>query len=86
MGHHEGRLTLLLEPPYQVADVVYPHRVEAGGRFVEEDVIRFRGERPGDGDPLLHPSRQLGGVVIDGILKTDEAELLDDDPLDFRFG
>ena len=41
MGHYEGRLTLLLEPTYQVADIVYPHRVEAGGRLVKKDVIRL---------------------------------------------
>ena len=75
-----------LEPPDQVADVVDPDGVEAGGRFVEEDVVGLRCQGPGNGDPLLHPPGELGRIVVDGVLQPDEAEFFPDDPLDLRLG
>ena len=38
--------------------------VEARKRFVEEQHLRTDGERPGDGYPLLFPSRNLAGIAV----------------------
>ena len=38
--------------------------VEARERFVEEQHLRTDGERPGDGHPLLLPSRNLAGIPV----------------------
>ena len=38
--------------------------IEARQRFVEEQHLGADGERPGDGDPLLFPSRNLAGIAV----------------------
>jgi len=47
-------------------------RIKGRGRFVKEHDLRAHGERPGDGHPLLLPSRKLGrediGLVQDADL------------------
>src|ERR1039457_4811017 len=85
VGNHESRLPFLLQPAYQVADVVHPHRVEAGGRFIKKDIVRFGGKCPGNSDPFFHPSRKLCRVIVNGIFQVDEAELLQNYLLNFLF-
>ncbi len=38
-----------------VADLASSHRVDAVGRFVEDDQLRIVHQRLGESDPLLHP-------------------------------
>ena len=49
---------------HHVEDLVDHLRVEGRGRLVEEDDLGVHGQRPGDGDPLLLPARELRGVLV----------------------
>ncbi|MNT12010.1 hypothetical protein D3C72_1469180 [compost metagenome] len=46
-------------------DHLFLHRaVQRRGRFVEQDQRRFQHQRPGDGDTLTLPARELVGIAM----------------------
>ncbi|CDZ89761.1 putative 6-pyruvoyl-tetrahydropterin synthase [Rhodococcus ruber] len=56
--------------------------VERGGRLVEQDHGRAQREGAGDGDPLLLPTGQLFGVVVDLVADADPVEQFAGERLD----
>ena len=56
---HDGGLGGGTDPQQFGLHVLTGHLVERAERFVHQQQRRMRGERPGDGDTLLHPAGQL---------------------------
>src|SRR5438128_1891282 len=52
------------------------HLVEVAERFVHEEKVRLDGERPGDGDPLLHPARQRQWEFIRELVETHHRQVV----------
>ena len=48
--------------------------VERAGDLVEQHRLGLHGERPGDGDPLLLPARQLLGIVVGAVGEANLAQ------------
>src|SRR5829696_1549084 len=67
VGHHDhGHGLALLRPgelDHHVEDLLDHLGVQRRGGLVEEHQLGLHGQRPGDGDPLLLASRELGGVL-----------------------
>ena len=57
--------------------VLAGHLVEGAERLVHQQQRRVGGERPGDGDPLLHAARQLPRPVVGEVAELDELEHLE---------
>ena len=58
---------LLLVFGDHVVHTVFPNRVQAGSGFIEQHHFRIGNQRPGQGDPFLHATRQLGRIIaVDG--------------------
>src|SRR5206468_2940645 len=58
-----------------VQDLADELRVERGRGFVEQDRLRVQREGTGDRDPLLLPSRKLGGIGVRLVGESDSLEL-----------
>src|SRR3989441_2485474 len=52
------------------------HLVEVAERLVHEEKVRLDGERPGDGDPLLHPARQRQWEFIRELVETHHRQVV----------
>jgi hypothetical protein len=46
--------------------------VESRKRFIQEEDVRLDGKRPGQGDPLLLPSRKTHWVSVEELLDTEQ--------------
>src|SRR5690349_1710861 len=70
-GHAEA----VIQRQEQLIELERAHRVETGGRLVEEEQRGIEGERARDAGALLHASRQLRRLMVLEPLEPDEAEL-----------
>ena len=61
---HDGLVQLLLQPQQDLLHVGADQRIERGERLVHQQDFRVGGQRAGQADPLLHPPRQLRGIVV----------------------
>ncbi len=72
VGDHHDRLAHL---PHRGAhegeDLATGPRVEVARRLIREDDLRPTGQRPGDGNALLLPSRELRRSMLDPASETD---------------
>ena len=62
--HHHGLPEFLTGDLHQAQNVLAGLGVEIAGWLVGQQDGGFGGERPGNGDPLLLPARQLAGQVL----------------------
>ena len=75
VGDHDDRLAELVDrPAHEGQDLGARPAVEVAGGLVGEDDRRAAGERPGHGDPLLLPARQLGRSVVEPLAQVDGAD------------
>ena len=65
---------LELQPVEAVPQEMAGLGVEAGGRFVEDEELRFGDEGPGDGQPALHPARERLDLVVGPFRELGELE------------
>jgi hypothetical protein len=72
----QQRRALLLEPEEAVPEDVACLRVEAGGRFVEQQYPRVVDERPRDRQPALHAAGQWLDLVVRALAQLGELEEL----------
>src|SRR5262245_55025928 len=83
VGHEEHGLGSRLPDPHQLEVHVLPGlRVEGAEGLVHEEHGRIVDERPGDGHPLLHPARELVGILLFESLELDETEEVSNPRLD----
>src|SRR5688572_28897102 len=81
----EGDAQAFLEPQDQLVDPTRGGRIEAGGRFVEEEDARVEGERARQGRALHHAAGELGGKLEAGLgREARKLELHRRDPLALR--
>ena len=64
MGRKEDSLALVLEPLNDLAHFHAAERVQAAGRLVEDEQVRFVDQGLGQPHPLLHAF----GIGLDGAL------------------
>src|SRR3989449_4146818 len=63
--HHDARhAEMLAGPHHELVDHRRGHGIEAGGRFVVQEVAGSQGDGARDAHPLAHPARQLGRVLL----------------------
>jgi len=63
----DGDVPLAAHPQHEVLQVFPGLRVHRAERLVHEQQHRIAGQRPGDGDPLLHAAGQLPRVLVRGV-------------------
>src|SRR5712691_4190340 len=69
-----GDLALVADPPDEVAEGADLLMIEPARRLVEQQQLRFSGERPGELDPLPRAERQAGGGAQGHIFEIEHAE------------
>ena len=72
-GHQHGDAERS-EPSNEREHVVAPDRVEAGGRFVEQDELGIADDRLGELRALPHPGRELADRPESRLVEPDEVE------------
>src|SRR6185436_2101984 len=84
VGHDEHREAEALgKDPHQGIEGARAHRIEAGGRLVEEQDFRLERQRARQGHALSHSARELGGRLASGVRRQpDERELEADEGRD----
>jgi hypothetical protein len=63
----DGDVPLTAHPQHEVLQVLPGLRVHRAERLVHQQQHRIERQRPGDGDPLLHPAGQLPRVLVRGV-------------------
>ena len=71
---HDGSSLFCLQPDQLVLHVVADQRVESRERLIEEQNLWVERKRAGEPNTLLHPARQLVGVVVGPPLEADERQ------------
>ena len=77
VGNHHRRhvpVALTAETGELALERLAGEGIERAERLVEKHQPGFRGQRPGDGHPLTHPSRQLPRPPRDGVSEPDLVE------------
>ena len=69
--HDDGLPEVVDRPAQELQDLLAGARVEVAGRFVGEQHGRLADERPGDGDPLLLATGELGRLVAETVGQAD---------------
>src|SRR4051794_6444910 len=75
VGDEEDRRLGLAPDPHELE--VHPlarHLVQRPEWLIHQEELRVECERTGDGDPLLHPSRQLPRVLTGEVVELDQTE------------
>src|SRR5262249_27694594 len=75
----DGRPRLAPDPHQLVLEASPRLRVQGAERLVHEQDLRIVGEDPRDLDTLLHPARQLAGILVLLALQVDESQVLPGD-------
>lgn len=55
-------------------EVISDDFVQRAEWLIHEEKVRVKGQRPGDGGPLLHPSRKLPGILVFEPAEIDELQ------------
>jgi len=76
--HHRCHLELPVHAHDQLIDLLSVGWVQAGRRLVIQNDPWRQGDRSGQGDPLPHPARQVGRLLVLGALEPYKAERLRD--------
>ena len=79
-GDQHRHAVLAVQPPEQVADLEDAVRIEAVGRFVEDEQRRLVQQRDRDAQALLHAERELIGALAAGARESDQCQDLVDAP------
>src|ERR1022692_943241 len=77
--HHRGRVVLMTDLPYQIAEQGGAHRVQPGIGFVEQQDLRLHDQGAGEPGSLAHAAAQLVGKALLRARQTDLDEVLHDD-------
>src|SRR5437870_3007020 len=64
MRAEHDALTSLGETTNEIEHVLRHHGIERGGRLVEEQELRLRGDGARERDALLLPSAEFGGTLL----------------------
>src|SRR5581483_9928565 len=65
--HHHGQPQLLLQVQHQLVELRRADGIQPGGRLIEEQQPRVERQRPRQGGPLDHASRELGRIFLRGV-------------------
>ena len=71
VGRQQDRPALALERQHEVPERPAGGRIEAGGRFIEEDEFRLVHEGQGDGEPLALTARQVRGPRVPALAQLE---------------
>jgi hypothetical protein len=63
----DGHVPLAAHPQHEIFQVLPGLRIHRAERLVHQQQHRIEGQRPGDGDPLLHAAGQLPRVLVRGV-------------------
>ena len=75
MGDEDDGLAGLAPQPQKFQVQVLPRDlVQSAKGLVHEQKLRVEGQRTGDGDALLHPARELPGVVAGELLQPHQGQ------------
>ena len=85
-GEEDRHAELLVEPAHLVPHARPAHRVEPGGRLVEEQDVGVVHERGGEVEASLHAARVRADAPIEGVGEVDQLAELGDPLLHHRFG
>ena len=75
---HDGEAEFAIDPAQQRQDRPRGLWIEGGGGLVGEEHTRSGGQRAGDADPLLLPTREFGGIAVALILQPGQGQQLPD--------
>jgi hypothetical protein len=74
--HDHGQAEAALQAADQPVECRGADRVEAGGRLVEKQALRVKGERAGKTGALAHAAREFGRKLVAGVVRqADQGEL-----------
>ena len=72
LDQHDGHFALIRQKLDHPSDLLDDIGLDALGRFVEEQKFRPRDQRPGDGQLLLLPSREVAAPAAEKVLQDGE--------------